>query len=433
MYLNGSKWSVGKKSRRRSNPWRIIVLVALIGAALYFNQVVVPTVPPLFMPTYTPTRSPESFIVDAEQLASEGKTVLSVQAYREAIKANPKNASVYLAAAKLLIQTKEYQEALQMTENALLLNPNNSTAHALRGHILGYMGEYAKAQDSIAMALEKDPNNGVAQAYLAIILILYNDASGRTEVGLMDRAIEASRQALALNGAAVESHFARGLVLEYTQNHAEALQEFMQAVNMEPNNAEYHMALGRVYNNVQQPDKAIEEFNKANTLNPADPDPDTYISRTYFGQGEFTKAFQYGEQAAKDDPADPYMHGNLGLVLFRMRDYEQALLQLTLAIKGGLTEEGVTVQGLPIDRGRISEYYSNYGLSLARLNMCNEALQVSRLINDSIPDEVIAVANAEAIVEICAENARVTPTPKIIEATTTPVGPTPVPTETTAP
>jgi hypothetical protein len=57
-----------RKRRRPSSPWRILLLVILIGTGMYVNQVVVPATPPLFIPTATPTRSPESFINEAEAL-----------------------------------------------------------------------------------------------------------------------------------------------------------------------------------------------------------------------------------------------------------------------------------------------------------------------------------------------------------------------------
>jgi hypothetical protein len=66
MYLHGSKWNM-RQRKRRNSPFRIILLVVLIGAALYINQIVVPATPPLFVPTLTPTRAPESYVNEAEQ------------------------------------------------------------------------------------------------------------------------------------------------------------------------------------------------------------------------------------------------------------------------------------------------------------------------------------------------------------------------------
>ncbi len=74
-----------KKRQRRLNPIRLGVLVLLIASGVYINQIVVPTIPPPFMPTATITRSPESFVTDAEKLISEGKLFQAVEIYKNAI------------------------------------------------------------------------------------------------------------------------------------------------------------------------------------------------------------------------------------------------------------------------------------------------------------------------------------------------------------
>ena len=78
-----------KKRRRRPNPWRVILLLILIGAALYVNQVVVPAMPPLFIPTATPTRDPESFVSAADALFDSAKYAQAITAYEEAIRIIP--------------------------------------------------------------------------------------------------------------------------------------------------------------------------------------------------------------------------------------------------------------------------------------------------------------------------------------------------------
>ena len=108
MYLNGSKWNMKKKRRRRPNPWRVLLLLILIGAALYVNQVVVPATPPLFIPTPTPTRDPESFISQADELFEAAKYSQAIAAYEEAIQANPDNPSIYLSMAWSQIYTAQY-------------------------------------------------------------------------------------------------------------------------------------------------------------------------------------------------------------------------------------------------------------------------------------------------------------------------------------
>ena len=409
MYLHGNKWSYSKR-KKRSNPWSIIILVLAIGAALYFEQVIVPVTPPLFVPTSTPTSSPESFVAKAESLLSQGKLSQAIQAYQDAVQSDPKNPSNYIALARLLIYTNKYQDALTNIENALLLNPNNSTALALRGWVEGFLGNWVEAEDSLNNAILQGPNNPVAYAYLAEVLADESQA-GAGSLGTLDQAIEMSKKAVSLAPNLLETHRARGFVLEITANYQEAVTEFEAAVALDPNIADLHMALGRNYRSLQQYDKAIDQFNRANALNPADPLPDTYISRTYATVGEWAKAIQFAQQAVKEAAQDPLMQGNLGVMYYHNRQYQDSLIPLRLSVRGGTLDTGQEVKGLPLDYGRVAEYYYTYGLALAHTGGCGEALQISQLLQQGVPKDDVAVSNAQEMINICQQVADTTATP----------------------
>jgi tetratricopeptide (TPR) repeat protein len=411
MYLRGSKWSNSKR-RRRSNPWLVLFLLVLIGALIYVDRVIVPVTPPLFIPTPTATRSPESFVADASDLESQGKLSQAIQAYQDAIQADPKSVSIYLSLAKLLAYTNRYSEALNNVENALLLNPNNTNALALRGWIKGFLGDWLEAEASLKRAIELDDKSATAYAYYAEMLALQSQA-GEGSLGTLDKAIEMSRMAKDLAPDALESHRARGIVLELTSNYGEAASEFEAAIAKNPNIAELHMALGRNYRFQQLYDQAVEEFNRANALNPSDPLPDTYISRTYATVGQFAKAIQFAQQAVKDSPQDSMMQGNLGVMFYRDRQYKNALPPLQLAVRGGVLEDGKEVKGLPLDYGRVAEYYYTYGLALARAGECGEALQLAQLLQQGVSKDEIAMYNAQEMINICEQLVDGTPEPEV--------------------
>ncbi len=401
MYLRGSNFSTTRRRvRRKTNPFRILMLVILVGVGLYINQVVVPATPPLFIPTATPTRSPESFIVEAEDHLAQGRVSQAISSYQQAVESDPLNPANYIAMARLLIFTANYEEAVTAAENALLLSPNNSTAHALRGWGYALAGDYLQAEGALRRALEIDPENAVAYANLAESIAL-KVQSGQGDIGSLDQAVELSRKAMELGAGLLETHRARGLVLEVTGNYEEAAREFEAAIAINPNIADQHLALGRVYRILQQYDQAVEEFNLASGLNPTDPMPLTHISRTYATVGEFAKAIQYAQQAVKVRPDDPFLYGNLGVMLYRNQHHADSLPILRLAVRGGKSEEGIAVTGLPLNYGRVAEYYFTYGLALARAAECGEALQISQALLRGVPNDEIAVYNANHIVEIC--------------------------------
>ena len=105
---------------------------------------------------------------------------------------------------------------------------------------------------------------------------------------------------------------------------------------------------------------------------------------------------------------------------YHNNEEDLAIPELALAVRGGVTEDGVQVSGLPLDPGSTSvvEYYYTYGLALAREGRCDEAIPLFEALLRGVPDDEIAQANSVEGLVVCG----------VIEPT-----PTPRPTATTAP
>ena len=392
-------------TRRRKRPnlfgWTVFGLVVLFG--YYFNQVYLPAKPNPFDATPTVTRSPESFVTEAEELFRQGKLPQSIDAYQSAINASPQSPALYIALARTQVWAGQYEEAQANAENAILLNPENSTAHAVRAWALDFQGDNSKAMDAITQAIDLDPNNALAHAYFVEILV---DSNSFDNYG---KAAEESKKALALDSNLMEARRARGYILSTLgsegNNYELAVQEYRAAIELNPNIPLLRIELGQNLRMLQVYDEAIDEFTFANTLNPPDPEPDFLISRTYATIGEYTKALQYAETAMKDEPTSPGLHGNYGVMLYRNFLYQQALDELSLAVNGGKTEDGFPIKGLSLTtNARVAEYYFTYGLALARLNQCGKALPVAQSLQTNVPADENATFAASEIIRICQEN-----------------------------
>lgn len=399
MYLpRSSKWSMNRR-RRRPNyfGWAILILVLLFG--YYFDQVYITQIDNPFEPTPTPTRAPESFVTEAEVLFQEGKLLPAIDAYQQAINASPQDSSLYVAIARVQVFAGLYEEAQKNAENALLLNPNNALAYGVHAWALDFQdGKNGEAQASIQDALRLDPNNALIHAYFVEVLI----SSGFDSYA---KAADESRVALALNPDLVETRRARALILEATANYEEAIAEYQAAININPNIPILYIGLGLNYRILQVYDQAVEAFTRANALNPADPLPDLYISRTYATIGEYEKSLQYAETSVQDRPDSASLRGNLGVIYYRNFLWPEAIQQLGYAIYGGVTEDGVEIEGIPlVNDPLVAEYYYTYGLALARTNQCGEALPVAQSIQSRVPADENAVFAADEIIRICSEN-----------------------------
>ncbi len=398
------------RRRQRPNWFRIILLSLLILAGAYINRFILPNQPQIGVPTPTATRSPESFVTEAEEYFAQGKLLPAIEAYKQAIASAPENPSVYVALARVQVFAGQYKDAQTSAESAILLNKNNANAHAVRAWALDFQGKTLEAEASIKQALELDPNNALAHAYYAEILV---DAfySGSGIVGAIEKAIEESKVAQALAPEALETRRARGYVLEATGNYEEAIREYEAAIAVNANIADLHLALGRNYRTLGIYDKAVEAFTRANALNPQDPTPDLFISRTYATIGEYAKAMQYAESAVTDNPSSASLRGNLGVMYYRNAYWNEAVSELGYVVNGGVTEDGVKIEPLNLapNDSRTAEYYFTYGLALSRLNQCGKALEVARSILERIPADELAVENANAIIVRCQQNLQTQP------------------------
>ena len=398
------------RRRRRPNYFGLVVFGLVVLFGYYFNQVYLPSTPLLAGPTPTETRSPESYKTEAEQLFNEGKLTQAITSYQAALSASPQDPALYVGLARIQVWAGEYEAAQKNAENALLLNNTNAMAHAVHAWALDFQdGKNGEAMKEIDEALKLDDRNAVIQAYYVEILV----DSGFDNY---QKAADASRVALALDDKIVETRRARGYLLNVTQNYEESIREYEEALKINKNLALLYMEQGDNYRAISAQDEAVQAYTTAITLNPSDPEPSYLISRTYATFGEYSKALQYAESAVRVSPGDASLRGNLGVMYYRNFDYLKAMPELGFAIFGGTTPEGVTIKGIPLSNGPlVTEYYFTFGLTLARMNQCGDALKIVQELQSKVPTDEIAMDAANKTIQICQENlnnpAVDTPTP----------------------
>jgi tetratricopeptide (TPR) repeat protein len=395
-----------RQRRPRINWFLVVVVVILIAILTYVDRFILPTAQTPFMPTLTATRDPESYVTDAENLFAEGKLLQAIDMYLEAIRIKPDDPSFYIALARVQVFAGKYDEALVNAENSLLLNPNNSMAHAVRAWALTQKGDYVAADESLKEALRLDPTNGIIQAYKAFLFGKMFENNAGPYVDPISVAIEASNAAVSLAPNNLEARWARAYILQITDNREQAVQEYLLAIQINPNISEIHLELGVTYRGLGVIESAIQQYTLANTYNPSDIRPYLYSSRALASIGEYAKAAQYAESAVANDPTNPYLRGNWGFMFYKNFDWPNAMIQLSLAVNGGTNEDGQTVQPQPLtgDDTRIAEYYSVYAILLAKSDRCGEALPITQLLLTNVPNDANAAYNVDYVQQLCAQS-----------------------------
>jgi tetratricopeptide (TPR) repeat protein len=341
MYLSGSKWNMRKK-RRRSNPWRVITLVVLIAIAVYFERVIVPTIPPPFVPEPTETQSPVTFVTEAEAHFQAGKLEQAEQSYARAIAVNPDEPAHYIDLARLQIFMGKYDLAEENASNALLIDENSALANSVLAWAMDFNGKYEQAYERIQTALQLDPNLALAHAIKAEILMDLN-------IGNYEEALDEAQTAVLMDSSLLETHRALGYVWESTGNYAEAIESYKTALSINPNLTLLHMSVGDMYLALGDTASAIENYTRASALAPTDVLPYRRLALANARIGEFGKASQWAEEAMHMDPANPYLHGDLGRMYFNNNQMLDAIRELAFAVHGGQMSSLWTVQGQEIE------------------------------------------------------------------------------------
>jgi tetratricopeptide (TPR) repeat protein len=400
MYLHTSKYKLQRRKPRRFNLALIFVLCLLILGAVYVQGYVVPGIPPLFMPSPTPTRPAASYAEDAAALFMEGKLDSAIVNYRQAILLAPTNSDLYVALSRVQVFAHKYDDALESAENAVLLS-KSAISYAVWGEALHRLEKtkdlpgYESATKQLRKSLDLDPSLALAHAYLAEVLM-------DTDWQYWEDASAEARTAVSLAPGLMESHRAMAYIYYMTGNFQEAQDEYLKAIGLHRKLADLWLPLGDCYQANNDPVSAIDAYLNASAYNSTDPVPFARISRTYAGLGEYGKASQYAEQAVALGPLDPKNHGLLGVMYYHNRQFQEAILELNLAVAGGTYEGGVVV-GLPLGPFPISEYYWTYGLALAKVGRCSEAIPVFRLLQQQMPDDAAAMENVSEGLAICKE------------------------------
>ncbi|MBI9050374.1 MAG: tetratricopeptide repeat protein [Anaerolineaceae bacterium] len=435
MNLTGKNISF-RNQNNKSNPNRVLVLLALLIAVAFILQaqnqgrIVSP-----FAPTPIPTRSSESYRMEAETHFYSGAINKAIKVYQSGIAIDPENAQLYAELARIQtyssnllttdIQKRErLQEALDNINKAVELDENSSMAHAVRAFVLDWYSnpiisgvesaEYlAEAFTESQIATELDNTNTLALAYYAEIL---------ADEQKLNAAELTIREALAQDQGIMDVHRIHALILESQGLYGDAIDAYERAVEITPSLTFLYIQIGVNYRQLREYDTALEYFAKAAKINEnleiKDPIPYLAIGKTYSQTGDFFIASLNMQKALNFDPTNPDIFASVGITYFKNRNYEGAIPALKCAVYGCTAEESCEVRQCdpetdvmaPVSGVALSDttsvYYYTYGSVLAAMHRdvnghCEEAMKVLKEVDEVYFDDEIIHPIVTESQEIC--------------------------------
>lgn len=316
---------IGRKPRRRSAR-RILLLLMLIAIGssfVYYIWTYQPQWARPLEPTPTPTRTAQSYIIEAEAFYGQGQLDESIAAYKQAVSINPDDTMAHVRLAQLLILRQRTAEAIAQAKQAVLLEPSNPQALAALCRVLDWEGQYAEAFDTCECAIELDPDYAEAYAYLAKVYV---------DTGDWIPARQYAQQAVDMNYQSMDAHFTQGYVLEAQARYRQAVEAYENAIVLHPKLAPLYISAGQNYRVLSQFTQAIDRFEKATRLDPASPVGYDQLGWTYYTAGQYSRAIDTLEQATLIDPDYTASWGHLGIVYYVLQQYEEVIPALQQAI-----------------------------------------------------------------------------------------------------
>ncbi len=425
-----------RKSKTRSNVYLVLTLLVLIAATIaVLRSYMQGNIAPPFLPTATPTRTTNSFVMEANTHFLAGNLESAIVAYQKASELDPNDLSILTKLAQIQVYSsnslttdaeriERLGEALDTINRAKEIAPQDSSVLAVRAFVLNWnsnpilAGERSEAllneaEAEATLALQLDNTNTLALAYYAEILIdQYKWVQAQQYI----------QQAMERDPNLMDVHRIQAYTYEILSEYNLAIQEYKKAIEITPNLTFLYISIGKIYRHLELFDQALEYFDKAANLNEQlgikDPIPYMAIANTYIRLGEPMVASRNAFKALTYNPYSPDVYGQVGLIYHRSRNYEGAIPALKCAVDGCTAQEtcdirecvptvddAIVIEGMPLTDNTVVYYYT-YGSVLSGLHRegddkCELALDVFARIREKYSEDPTIMGIVFAGEDIC--------------------------------
>jgi Tfp pilus assembly protein PilF len=198
----------------------------------------------------------------AQVLLRDGRPAEAEKAFRECLKADPKNPEVLDGLGVAMLMQARYKDSIVPFDKAVALAPENGSYRNNRGVALMELGQYKAAREDFAVAAaSQNPDDRVsATINLGRLLQRQGDYPG---------AEAQFSEALARDPKSYAALLGRAVARESSGNLEGAAEDYLGAVKIDPANADANLRLGMVLVSMKKPDLGRRYLQRAVDLDPA--------------------------------------------------------------------------------------------------------------------------------------------------------------------
>jgi tetratricopeptide (TPR) repeat protein len=200
------------------------------------------------------------------------------------------------------IETGDFVGAADLVRKVLAGNPNSSIAYNLLGVCLARAGDIEGARNSFQKALELNPQ--LAPAHVNLGKLLIRTLEEAAAIQQFKAAIAIDPEILIRDPASYSAFNIFGLCLMSDGKYEEARRAFERVIHINPRYVPAHVNMGNVLVALRRDAAALNEFLEAITMQPNDLLALKNIGLIYGRQEKFDLAMKYLERARRLAPRD---------------------------------------------------------------------------------------------------------------------------------
>jgi tetratricopeptide (TPR) repeat protein len=197
----------------------------------------------------------------------------SIEAFKEAIRINPNDATAHYNLAVSYSKLGMHKEVIDACERAIRIKPDFAEAHYILGGAYVELNMYKDAIEANKQALRIKP--GYAEAY-------NNLALSYSKLGMHKEAIDACERAIGIKPDFAEAHYNLGIAYDKLGMYREAIDAYKQSIRIEPDYGNAHINIGSAYGELGMYRESIEAFKQAIRIKPDDANAHYNLGVSYF-------------------------------------------------------------------------------------------------------------------------------------------------------
>ena len=206
-------------------------------------------------------------------------------------------------------------KALQAYQQALEANPKNPRHWTMVGRMYSNLGQYRRGMAYFQRSISLDSTFVVAYSNLGTAYL---------NLGEHDAALKHLKKALALDPNLTGGHSNIGTVYFNLGEYETALKYFQKDIDLSPNFTHATFNVGASYFQLEQFEKAIGYFERTLELDPNLVGAYHYLGSIYGKKGKYQRSIEYFQRGIAIDPKHPDAHFNLGITYINLRQFENA-------------------------------------------------------------------------------------------------------------